>query len=220
VPPLTGGLVAAVLVAVFPRAGWLVAAAAAIAALADPWPSAAALVALAVVVPPLLLRRRGLTWSLPAAAPVLGLAGLAGAYPAVAGRTSGPLTRTALGAGGLWWLLLAEPLTGRKLFVGTSPGEAGETLEALVSSGALLLAPLWAAAALALPWLVAGRSLSADVVLATTWAAGLAAATSAVADRAGLPEPRGLVAGAVLAGALAVIGARRRNTLDAEHEAD
>jgi hypothetical protein len=67
---------------------------------------------------------------------------------------------------------------------------------------------------------VAGRSLSADVVLATTWAAGLAAATSAVADRAGLPEPRGLVAGAVLAGALAVIGARRRNNLDAEHEAD
>jgi eukaryotic-like serine/threonine-protein kinase len=220
VPPLTGGLVAAVLVAAFPRAGWLVAAAAAIAALADPWPSAAALVALAVVVPPLLLRRRGLTWSVPAAAPVLGLAGLAGAYPAIAGRTSGPLTRTALGAGGLWWLLLAEPLVGRELFVGTSPGEAGETLEALVSSGALLLAPLWAAAALALPWLVAGRSLSADLVLATTWAAGLAAATSAVADRAGLPEPRGLVAGAVLAGALAVIGARRRNTLDAEHEAD
>ena len=44
--PLTAALVAAVLVAVFPRAGWLVAAAASIAALADPWPSAAALVAL------------------------------------------------------------------------------------------------------------------------------------------------------------------------------
>jgi hypothetical protein len=137
----------------------------------------------------------------------------------VAGRAGGALTRTVLGAAGLWWLLLAEPLVGRELLVGTPPGEAGETLEQLVSSGALLLAPLWAVAALVLPWLVAGRSLAADLVLATTWAAGLAAASGAVADRAGLPEPRGLVAGAVLAGALAVIGARRANTLDAEHEA-
>jgi hypothetical protein len=219
VSPLTGAVVVAVLVALFPRAGWLVAAVAAVAALADPWPSAAALVALAAIVPPLLLRRRGLTWSVPAVAPVLGLAGLAGAHPAVAGRAPGALPRAALGAAGLWWLLLAEPLVGRELLLGTPPGEAGETLEALVSSGALLLAPLWAAAALVLPWLVAGRSLAADLVLATTWAAGLAAATGAVADRAGLPEPRGLVAGAVLAGALAVIGARRANTLDPEHEA-
>jgi eukaryotic-like serine/threonine-protein kinase len=219
VSPLTGAVVAAVLVALFPRAGWLVAAAAAIAALADPWPSAAALVALAVVVPPLLLRRRGLTWSLPAVAPALGLVDLAGAYPALAGRAPGALTRAVLGAAGLWWLLLAEPLVGQELLLGAPPREAGETLRELVSSGALLLAPVWAAAALVLPWLVAGRSLAVDVVLASAWAAALAAATGAVADRAGLPEPRGLVAGAVLAGALAVIGARRANTLDAEHEA-
>ncbi len=216
--PLTGALVAAVLVAIFPRAGWLVAAAVAIAALADPWPSAAALVAVAVVVCPLLLRRHGLTWSLPAIAPALGLAGFAGAYPAVAGRVGGPIARTALGATGLWWLLLAEPLTGRELAFGAAPGTAGDVLRELTGSGALLLAPLWAAAALVLPWLVAGRALAADVVLASAWAAGLAAATAAVAERTGLPEPRGLVAGAVLAGALAVIGARARNTLDPEHE--
>ncbi|HET9740881.1 MAG TPA: serine/threonine-protein kinase [Solirubrobacteraceae bacterium] len=219
VSPLTGALVAAVLVALFPRAGWLVAAAAAIAALADPWPSAAALVALAVVVPPLLLRRRGLTWSLPAVAPALGLIHLAGAYAAIAGRAPGALTRAVLGAAGVWWLLLAEPLVGRELLLGTPPGEAGETLRELVSSGALLLAPVWAVAALVLPWLVAGRSLAADVVLASAWAAALATATGAVAERAGLPEPRGLAAGAVLAGVLAVVGARRANTLDAEHEA-
>ena len=218
VSPLTAALVIAVLVAVFPRAGWLVAAAAAVAALADPWPSAAALVSLAVVVCPLLLRRRGLTWSLPAVAPVLGLAGLAGAYPAVAGCAGGAFARASLGAAGLWWLLLAEPLVGRELAIGTPPGEAGDVLRSLTGSGALLLAPLWAAAALVLPWLVAGRALAADVVLATTWAAGLVAATGAVAARTGLPEPRGLVAGAVVAGALAVIGARARNTLDAEHE--
>ena len=216
--PIVAGLVVAVLVAVFPRAGWLVAAAASIAALADPWPSAAALVALGVVVCPLLLRRRGLTWSLPAVAPALGLAGLAGAYPALAGRVAGPFARAALGAAGLWWLLLAEPLSGRALAFGTSPDTAGDVLRELTGSGALLLAPLWAAAALVLPWLVAGRTLAADLVLGSAWAAGLAAATAAIAERAGLPEPRGLVAGAVLAGALAVIGARGRNTLDPEHE--
>ena len=118
------------------------------------------LVALAAAVPPLLLRRRGLAWSLPAAAPLLGLAGLAGAYPAVAGAVRGPWARAALGAAGLWWLLLAEPLLGRDLALGTPPGDAGTVLEALGSSGALLLAPLWAAAAVALPWLVPGRALA------------------------------------------------------------
>ncbi len=216
--PLTGALVAGVLVALFPRVGWLLAAAAAIAALAGPWPDAAVLVALAAAVPPLLLRRRGLTWSLPAAAPALGLIGLAGAYPAVAGAVRGPWARAALGATGLWWLLLAEPLMGRDLALGTPPGDAGTVLEALGSSGALLLAPLWAAAAVALPWLVPGRSLAFDIVGAATWAAGLAAATAAIADRAGLAEPRGLAAGAVVAGVLAVIAGRARNTLNAEHD--
>ena len=121
---------------------------------------------------PLLLRRRGLTWSLPAVAPALGLAGLAGAYPALAGRVAGPFARAALGAAGLWWLLLAEPLSGRVLAFGTSPDTAGDVLRELTGSGALLLAPLWAAAALVLPWLVAGRSLAADLVLGSAWAAG------------------------------------------------
>jgi hypothetical protein len=39
-----------------------------------------------------------------------------------------------------------------------------------------------------------------------------------VAGAAGLAEPRGVAAGAVVAGVLAVIGARARNTLDAEDE--
>ena len=62
-----------------------------------------------------------------------------------------------------------------------------------------------------LPWLVPGRSLSVDVVGATTWAAGLAAATAAVAERTGLQEPRGLVAGAVVGGVLAVLAGRARH---------
>jgi hypothetical protein len=44
-----------------------------------------------------------------------------------------------------------------------------------------------------------------DLVAATTWAAGLAAATGALADRVtGAPAP-GLVAGGIAAGALAVL---------------
>ena len=214
VAPLTAAAAAFLLVALFPRVGWLIAAAGCVAALAGPWPEAAALVAAAAVVPPLLLRRRGLTWSVPAAAPALGLAGLAGAYPAVAGRVRGVWARAALGAAGLWWLLLAEPLLDREIAVGTAPGSAGDVLETLATSGVLLLAPLWAAAAVVLPWLVRGRSVALDVVGAATWAAALASGTAAVAGWAGLAEPRGLAAGAVVAGVLAVVGARARNTLE------
>jgi hypothetical protein len=214
-PVLTGAAAAFLLVALFPRVGWLIAAAGCVAALAGPAPEIAALVAAAAVVPPLLLRRHGLTWSLPAAAPALGLAGLAGAYPAVAGRVRGVWARAALGAAGLWWLLLAEPLLDREIAIGTQPGSAGDVLETLATSGVLLLAPIWAAAAAVLPWLVSGRSLSLDIVGAATWAAALASGTAAVAGWAGLAEPRGLAAGAVVAGVLAVVGARARNTLEA-----
>ena len=46
-----------------------------------------------------------------------------------------------------------------------------------------------------LPWLVRGRSLSADVVAASAWAAGVAATTIALGewlgDRVGQAEPHG-----------------------------
>ncbi len=90
---------------------------------------------------PLLLPRAGLAWSVPAAAPLLGLAGLAGAYPAIAGTARRAWTRAALGAAGLWWLLLAEPLLDRDLALGTpAPGDLLDP----GALGALLLAPLWA----------------------------------------------------------------------------
>ena len=184
----------------------------------EPEPDTAALVAVGAVLPPLLLRRRGLLWSLPALAPALGLVGLAGGYPAIAGQVRGVWARAALGACGLCWLLLAEPLLGRDLLFGTPPGDAGDVLETLASSGAPVLAAVWAVAAAVLPWLVRGRSLSVDVVAATTWAAGLAGATGAVAESMALGDPRGLVAGALLAGALALIGARARDTVNTAHD--
>jgi hypothetical protein len=66
------------------------------------------------------------------------------------------------------------------------------------------LVALWAAAAVLLGWLVRGRHLALDVAAAATWSAGLAAATASLAAWTGLPEPRGLVAAAVLAGVVAL----------------
>ena len=109
----------------------------------------------------------------PRVAPALGLLGLAGAYPALAGRAPRWSTRAALGALGAWWLVLAEPLLERALVFGPAPGTparpsfdgapgiaAGDVIAKACSSGALLLALVWGAAALVAPWLVRGRSLA------------------------------------------------------------
>jgi hypothetical protein len=245
-PPLAAAAALA-LVAALPRTGWLLAAAATVVALAlgpAPRPGAALLVAALAAGPPLLLRSDGRAWSLPAAAPALGLLGVAGAYPALAGRAPGWSARAALGALGAWSLVLAEPMltqpaspagTGERIALafGPAPGTparasfdgapgiaAGDVLAKACSSGALLLALIWAAAAVAAPWLVRGRSLHAGVVGATVWAAGLAGATAALgewlAGRVGQPEPHGLVTGAVAAAGLSLLLAQGRRPVPEE----
>jgi eukaryotic-like serine/threonine-protein kinase len=209
-PPLAGAVPAALAVLALPRLGWLVAAAALAA-----WAGAptAWLVTAAAVPTALLLKRAGGLWSLPAGAPLLGMAGLAGAWPALAAQAGRPWHRAALGALGFWWLALAEVLTGEKLALGAPPDAArdGPGLAALVTSGALALAALWAAAAFLLPVLVRGRQPAVDVIGATAWAAGLGSATQAVADALSWqPSMRGLVAGAVVAAGLAVACAASR----------
>jgi hypothetical protein len=143
--------------------------------------------------------------------------GLAGAFPALAGTTRSAWTRAALGVTGLWWLLLAEALLGRTLLFGMAADlparphwdgaasiTASEIVRPLVTSGAPLQAVLWGLAALVMPWLVRGRSLSADIVAATVWAAGLAGATASIGEAVSGSAPKGLVAGALAAGILAV----------------
>jgi hypothetical protein len=90
-------------------------------------------------------------------------------------------------------------------------------LAPLATSGALVLAPLWALAAVVLPWVARGRHLAADVVGATAWAAGLGAATEAVAEWAGTGTAHPATAGAVAAGVLAVCVPRMlsRDTVEA-----
>jgi hypothetical protein len=202
-------------VVVLPRAGWLAAAVATVVALARERPGLAALAAVALALVPPLARRSPAAWSLPALAPVLGLAALAGAYPALAGRARRARTRAALGAAGAAWALLAEPALQRALVLGTGRpprGWEGSATRALadaawplVTGGAAGLVVPWALGALVLPWIVRGRSLALDVVAATTWAAGLAAATAALGERVTGGEPPGVVTGAIAAGALAVV---------------
>jgi hypothetical protein len=210
VDPAAGAGVAALVVTALPRLGWLAMAAALAAWAGGP---TAVVLALAALPTALLLRRAGPLWSLPAGAPLLGFAGLAGAWPALAGQAARPWHRAVLGALGGWWLALAEVLTDDRLALGAPPDArlAGSHLGPLVTSGALALAGLWAAAAVLLPVLVRGRRLAVDIVGASAWAAGLGSATQAVAQALSWqPTMRGLVAGAVVAGGLAVAAAASR----------
>ena len=222
-PPVAisaGACAAGLAVALLPRAGWLCMALAVATWLSIEQPGAALLVLFAAGPLPLLLASRPATWSAPAIAPLLGLAGVAGAWPVLAGQAARWQTRAALGALGGWWLALAETLTSERLLSGVprdvlARGEwegsaldgIREALWPLLTGGALALATLFAVAAAILPLLVRGRSAAVDLVGAAAWAATLAAATSALAQVLLLSPPRGLVAGAIVAG-LAAVAAR------------
>jgi hypothetical protein len=160
-------------------------------------------------------------WLLCALAPALGAIGLAGAFPAIAGQARRWRMRAAFAAVGYWWLVLAEPLLARRLWLG-APGHtpsrtawegslstaAVHVVGPLLSLGVLLGAALWAGGALLLPLLVRGRNAALDVVAVTVWSAALAAAVpvldAAVQGHAAQADPRGALVGAVLGGALAV----------------
>src|SRR6185436_17014671 len=168
------GALAAVAVAALPRLAWLAITTGLLTWLAgDGRAGTAVLVAAAAVPTAALLRRDGPLWSSPALAPALGVAGLAGAWPAIAGQAARPWHRLALGALGGWWLVLAEAVADEKLGPGPPRAAAGagtsaagvyhDVLVPIVTSGALLVAGLWALAALVLPLLVRGRIFAVDL---------------------------------------------------------
>jgi len=167
--------------------------------------------------------RLGFGWLAGALAPILGLAGLAGAYPALAGQAARWRQRAALGALGYWWLTLAEPLLARRLWLGPDPStpargvwegsittSATHVIAPALSLGVLFGALLWAAGAIALPLLVRGRNALVDVIAVALWSAAIAAAAPALDAGASAqmhPSPRGALAGAVL-GAVFAVAAR------------
>jgi eukaryotic-like serine/threonine-protein kinase len=207
-----------------PRAVWLGCALAAV--LWQVWVghSGTALLLLAAAAPLLLLlpRRAGLGWLTAALAPVLGLAGLAGAFPAVAGQRTRLLERAALAALGYWWLTLVEPLLDRRLWLGAPAGTPARTVwegslgsaathvvGPSLSLGVLYGAGVWAVAAALLPWVVRGRSAALDVVAAAAWSVALLVAW--MPSYAGLSvsvsstAPYGAVLAALLGAAIAVL---------------
>jgi eukaryotic-like serine/threonine-protein kinase len=166
-------------------------------------------------------RRSGPGWLAAALAPALGLAGLAGAFPALAGQRSGWLARAGLAALGFWWLALAESLLRRRLWLGQPAGlPPRATWESSINAAAthviaptftvelLLGAAVWALASAILPWLVRGRSAALDVGAAIAWTIALLAAVPllqrALVAHASQPSPRGALLGAALGCALAI----------------
>jgi eukaryotic-like serine/threonine-protein kinase len=213
-----------------PRALWAGCVLAAAAWLTSSARPGGALLLLAAAAPLLLLGPRpGIGWAAAALAPLLGLVGLAGAYPALAGQPSRWPARATLGALGYWWLVLAEPLlaggsSGERLWLGppaglpahavwegSLDGAAGHVIGPALSTGVLFGAILWAAGAVLLPWIVRGSSALLDTLAAVVWSAALLAAApyfdAGLSAGAVLPHPRGAIVGAVL-GAIVAIAAR------------
>ena len=224
--PLVAGALAAAVIGLLPRLGWIATATVLLGWLVgDANTGLALLLACALIAPPLLLPLRGRAWSVPFAAPLMGVALLAGAYPALAGQARTLWRRAALGALGFWLVVLAEPVVGEALWYGSPRGVPDGTawegsatdavtqvLRPLLDSGVLACAGLWAAGAAILPWLVRGRHAALDLVSATLWAAGLAAGASAIGNALGpgaVPraDPRGVALGAA-AGVLIAVAAR------------
>ena len=160
-------------------------------------------------------------WLICVLAPALGLIGLAAAFPAIAGQSARWRMRAALGALGYWWLVLAEPLAKRRLWLGPHAGtpprsvwesslsSAGEhVLWPLLSVGVLLGVLIWAGAAALLPLLARGRGAALDVVAVTLWSAAIVLVSTrldgTLATGAATGAPRGLVLGAALGGVFAV----------------
>lgn len=240
VRPLLAGALAAAVVGLLPRVGWIATAAVALGWLAGDAgkPGTALVLACALAVPPLLLPLRGRAWSVPFAAPLLGVALLAGAYPAFAGQARTLWRRAALGALGFWTVALTEPILGETLWYGrvrgTAPGAAWHgslanavthVLRPLLSSGTLACAVLWAAGAAVLPWLVRGRTAALDLVAATVWAAALAFGAGAIARALGpgavpQPDPRGAVLGAAAAVLIAVAARAVRGAIGSARESE
>ena len=169
-------------------------------------------------------RRSGPGWLAAGLAPALGLAGLAGAFPALAGQRSSWLARAGVAALGFWWLALAESLLRRRLWLGPPAGlppraawessihaAATHVIAPTFTIELLLGAAVWALASAVLPWLLRGRSAALDVGAAVLWTIALLAAVPllerALLAHASQPSPRGALLGAVLGCALA-IGAR------------
>jgi hypothetical protein len=221
--PLAVAALIGAAVVLLPRLGWLTGAAGMCLWLATEGdqPGTALVLAAGLAAVPVLLPRAGTYWSLPALAPLLGVAGLAPMFVGLASLATTTARRAGLAAAGFVWVAVAEVLSGRQLLFGTADGTLvrarwegsgvhalSDALAPLVSTPALAPALVFAAFAVALPLMVRGRWAGMDLLAAGVWAVGLVVALGAMGDLLAatteLDRARGAVAGAALGGLVAV----------------
>ena len=168
----------------------------------------AALVAAALLAPIPLLLDRPLQWCLPALAPVLGVAGLAPLYPALAALAPTAWRRVALGMLGFAWLAVCESVLDRTLlFASLDPAGAGwsssaaaaaqDVLVPLLAPAPLAVALVWGAAAAMLGYVLRGRMIALELLGVLVWAAGLVAVHRVLAGGGDALAPAPLAVGAL-----------------------
>jgi eukaryotic-like serine/threonine-protein kinase len=208
------------------RVGYLIGAAGLIAWLATSAgrPGAALVLAVLALPPALLLAGRGRALTLPAASPLLGLAGAAPIYPVLAGLAGRGRDRLVLGAAGYAWLAVAESVADRKLLFGPAVDAPGGWQESTSEAARHVLLPLatdptflfglalWSLGAVALGMVVRWQNPALDLLGALLWAAALVASLRLQAGTAG-PSPA-VLAAAVLAVVAAAIVWRARRASD------
>ena len=206
VPAAATACVAGVLVAAFPRAGWIALTAfMATSLLTHAHAGAALLLVAGAIVPVILAPRDGPAWPLPAAAPALGAIGLAGAWPAAAGLAGRAWRRAVLALTGWLWLALARASWNASLADTTH-----HVLAPILTRGTLVGCAIWAAAAVVLPWAQVRRSPVLEAMLLTGWAVALGLATAAVGSLGSSPHISAAAAlGGAFAGAIGALAIRQ-----------
>jgi hypothetical protein len=206
VPALLTAVAAGAAVAVLPRAGWLaLALLTASSLIVHSRPGAALALLAGALIPVLLMPRDGPAWPLAGAAPVLNVVGLAAAWPALAGLRRKPTSRAALAATGYLWTVLWT----RAITTTTSLHDGiHHVLAPLATTGTLIAAAVWAAAAVALPLTYSRRWPALELLRLALWAAALALGTLAAEHAAGAVHVQTVLLGAV-AGALVALVTRR-----------
>jgi len=196
VPAAAMACAAGLLVAAFPRAGWIALTAfTATGLLIHSHAGAALMLVAGALVPVVLTPRDGPAWPLAAGAPALGAIGLAGAWPAVAGHAGPAWRRAVLALTGWLWLALA-----RAAWTESPYGTTHHVLAPILTRGTLMGCAIWAAAAVVLPWAQVRRSPVLEGILLTGWAVALGLATTAAGSLG--PGPH-ISAAAALGGAFA-----------------
>jgi serine/threonine protein kinase len=214
IAPAAAGILVAAAVLLFPRLGVLAATfLGAVITASHGYDGAALALGLVAIVPALLQFFRADGWGLPAGAALLGLIGIAGAWPGLVARViPGWWQRAVVAAAGFVWASFMSLLLGRNLYwrphavVGVHGwSDNPQTLyhqiaQPFIHGGGLYAMAAWAAAAVVLPLLQTRRWPLLDIVLTVV----ISATTAAVAGDYLHGGIYGAAAGAVAGGLIAV----------------